>query len=81
MRDICISDTLLTNHQEVMSIETGRVSQNELGDMILYSDQNLIVVAELLKNQGRKIQAHSNPGNRQLRLGDEKMTNNLLSVS
>ena len=38
MRDICISDTLLTNHQEVMSIETGRVSQNELGDMILYSD-------------------------------------------
>ena len=81
MRDICISDTLLTNHQGVFSIKTGRVSQIKLGDKILYSDSNLIVVAEMLQSQVRKIQAHNNPGNRQHLFGDEKMTNNLLSVS
>ena len=73
LRNICISDVLLSNAKEMTSIESGKVTQSEgSGDkLMIHSDENMLVVAEFLDMQSIRIKALSNPGCRKLQLGDE----------
>ena len=71
---------MVVSSKSVISIATGHVTPFDIGDKIIFSDQNMVVAAEFLKMQGIRLQAISNPGNRQLRFGDENLIRNLQSA-
>lgn len=45
---VCFSDSVVVTAKSVISIATGHVTPNDIGDKIIFSDQNMIVVAEFL---------------------------------
>ena len=52
---VSISENLIANAKEVISTKTGYVTPNDIGDKIIYSDQNMLVTARFLPMQGIKI--------------------------
>ena len=46
LKNVCISDVILSNAKELTSIASGKVMSNDLGDRLIHSDENMLVVAQ-----------------------------------
>ena len=80
LKNVCISDNILSNQEWSVSILTGQETNEHLGDVLFHSDENLLLIGQNLEDQNLKITAHRNKGSRKLRAGDQKFASVLLSV-
>ena len=83
--DVGISDNILTTREGMITIASGEIVDHAYScwgnvDKLLHTDENLIVAADFHRLPCLKIKAHNNPGSRQIRLGDQKLKNGVISV-